>query len=566
MDKAMDKTMENLSGNTNLKNNTNISQPAVDIVQNTLNKAPSLLTDTPSSTNLDANLLVSPTSTMASPVKIEPFQTIPPSTPVNYANQILEALNLDEKTDSQKLQENLIQNQINAILSMGDEEGDLLRAREQYGVGDLRKDLQSINSQILVKQQELAKSDIELIDAMRREENRDTLLPFAQMGQAKLQGDAQIARALKNAEIGVLSAQAVAKQGDVTLAMDLAQQAVDQKYAPYKRQIEQYTQVLSAIAPLLTADEKRQATKQQIKIDSAWKEIEKAENNDKAISDIVVNAAAQGAPQSLISQAQTAKTLGEAAKILGQWAGDYYKTELLKSQLQTEKLQQSKIRADLAASASGTTTQAAQTPEVQAWVKNINSDKAKLSDVPANIKNAVALGLANSESLSPAVTEKINASQAVYDLAETLKTMSGKSASVGFGIGKSLLRVEEPIAGTSRANYTATFNQLKDSLASANLDKLKGAMSDKDIEFLRNVATSLNLNMSEKAFDAELKKIQETAKKVPGVGVSATSASNPFNQALGNTTNTQIPGASIVSSVSDSGDVNFILPTTYNQK
>lgn len=42
-----------------------------------------------------------------------------------------------------------------------------------------------------------------------------------------------------------------------------------------------------------------------------------------------------------------------------------------------------------------------------------------------------------------------------------------------------------------------------------NLDKLKGAMSDKDIAFLRNASTALSLNMTEKEFDKTLKDVKE---------------------------------------------------------
>jgi hypothetical protein len=42
-----------------------------------------------------------------------------------------------------------------------------------------------------------------------------------------------------------------------------------------------------------------------------------------------------------------------------------------------------------------------------------------------------------------------------------------------------------------------------------NLDKLKGATSDKDIAFLKSASSALNLNMSEKEFDQTLKDVKE---------------------------------------------------------
>ena len=49
---------------------------------------------------------------------------------------------------------------------------------------------------------------------------------------------------------------------------------------------------------------------------------------------------------------------------------------------------------------------------------------------------------------------------------------------------------------------------LKDLLAMANLDKIKGAMSDKDIEFLRNTATYLSTDLSETEFEKTLNEIK----------------------------------------------------------
>lgn len=149
-------------------------------------------------------------------------------------------------------------------------------------------------------------------------------------------------------------------------------------------------------------------------------------------------------------------------------------------------------------------------PEVDAWVQQIASGAAKIGDVPAKLKGAVVQGLA--ETATGGDTEKIDGMLDVRTLAEELKTMEGKGGAIGFGIKKTIASKlpgidEDAIAGTDRATYEAKAKQLIDSLAATNLDKLKGAMSDKDIEFLRNIGSSLKFDMTEKAWDAELEKI-----------------------------------------------------------
>ena len=112
----------------------------------------------------------------------------------------------------------------------------------------------------------------------------------------------------------------------------------------------------------------------------------------------------------------------------------------------------------------------------------------------------------NTLSTASPISQKIDASKNVKSLIADLASMSGKKGAVGISLNK-MLSFGATIPGTEAYNYKATFNQLKDTLASANLDKLKGAMSDKDIEFLRNIGTKLSLGMTEEAFDAELKKL-----------------------------------------------------------
>ena len=206
-----------------------------------------------------------------------------------------------------------------AILGMnaiGTESGVKQQELNNLGYQQKLQDYNNLNSQILQKQAELNKSDIELIANMRAEEKRDTLLPFAQMGQAKLQGDAAIMRALKTSEIGVLNAQVLAKQGDIQMAQQIAQDAVDAKFAPYKQQIQTYTDLLKAIEPILTRDEKKQANEQQIRTQIVLKEIDKLST---AQSNALSAAISNNAPQSVLNAINSAQTIDDITKVGSQW-------------------------------------------------------------------------------------------------------------------------------------------------------------------------------------------------------------------------------------------------------
>lgn len=65
------------------------------------------------------------------------------------------------------------------------------------------------------------------------------------------------------------------------------------------------------------------------------------------------------------------------------------------------------------------------------------------------------------------------------------------------------------IPGTDARSSAGKLDQLRDTLASANLDKLKGPMSDKDIEFLRRLAGNLDRYQDEDQLIKELNRLNE---------------------------------------------------------
>lgn len=113
--------------------------------------------------------------------------------------------------------------------------------------------------------------------------------------------------------------------------------------------------------------------------------------------------------------------------------------------------------------------------------------------------------------LTPA---KQSAIQDALTAIEQLETTPWKSWAVWWSFQKYLPWRIKPwewqfIPWTDAATFEARFNNLRDQLTLPNLDKLKGAMSDKDIQFLRNTSAALSLDMSEAEFDKSLKQVKE---------------------------------------------------------
>lgn len=66
------------------------------------------------------------------------------------------------------------------------------------------------------------------------------------------------------------------------------------------------------------------------------------------------------------------------------------------------------------------------------------------------------------------------------------------------------------VPGSKSRAMAGKIEQLQNTLAAANLDKLKGAMSDKDIMFLKNIASNLDPYQDEASFKEQLEKIEGT--------------------------------------------------------
>ena len=275
----------------------------------------SLTSTMPSTTNVQAPNLntVNPL-----PIPTTPVSTTPPIPTQSLADKAVAATQT-QLTDAQKVQEDIISKQMKSILGMSEVGTEAQLTQDELtklGYQQKLQDLNNLNSQIVQKQAEVNQDDVKLVANMRAEERRDTLLPFAQAGQAKLAGDAQIVRALKNSEINLLNAQVLAKQGDIELAKQTAKDAVAMKLAPYKAQIETYTNLLKALDPVLTRDEKKQASEQTLRGQVALKEIEKL---SKFQGDALSAAISNKAPQSVLNAINSAQTIEDISKVGSQW-------------------------------------------------------------------------------------------------------------------------------------------------------------------------------------------------------------------------------------------------------
>lgn len=222
---------------------------------------------TPTTPVATSNVMSPESLGTTSTAAVVPTYTPPSTNPISQNNSAASQLDQLQAADQQAAQDGPVTTQVSGLTQaltklLPQDEGKaqaLQDAENSAGVNTLTSNLNDINSQIVAEQANQNQSDTDLVANQRNLEGVDQLLPFAQEGQAKLAGDAAILRALSTAKIGVLNARATALQGNISLAMTQAQQAVDAKYAPVEDQIKTYQAQIDALSPLMSSEQQKQA-------------------------------------------------------------------------------------------------------------------------------------------------------------------------------------------------------------------------------------------------------------------------------------------------------------------
>lgn len=130
-----------------------------------------------------------------------------------------------------------------------------------------------------------------------------------------------------------------------------------------------------------------------------------------------------------------------------------------------------------------------------------------------------------SSNKKPLSFDKVDQIQTILDKIQELKSSPGKNKAVGGVFQKFIPGFLKPgegdfLPGTDAATFASKFNSFRDNLALPSLDSLKGAMSDKDIQFLRSSATSLSLDMDVDDFDEELQNLEDKYKEILAQGTN----------------------------------------------
>ena len=254
------------------------------------------------------------------------------STPITQG--IIDSYNTTNQQyqDLLKSQQQAGQGQIDLMAQLTGRTADLQAAQEQAGVNTETENLRKYTEQLanLNAQASSLNREAQAIPIQLQQESQGR--GRTEAGVAPLQASRLRENALRALSIGqqadIAAASATGSQIRLQAAKEKAQQVVDLKYKPLEEQLAIKKQAYELNKDLLASVDKKRAEALNIAIQKEQRDLEEKKANEKAISDLIVNASSQNAPASILEKAKKAKTPEDVAMALGSYAGDYWGTKI----------------------------------------------------------------------------------------------------------------------------------------------------------------------------------------------------------------------------------------------
>lgn len=321
-----------------------------------------------------------------------------------------------------------------------------LALEAEAGVPQMQKELMDLNKQIAKTKAEYDKTAVGIQN---------------EAGQTVLGAESRLTPLARQqaADLGALSSMAQAYQGNIALAMDIAERTVALEYGDIEQAIQNEMTMLEARKPLLEGEEKKRAEKVSLALQLRQEKVNEEKSNRETVMQLAIEAAKNGAPASLVASATKMSDPFKVIDVLSGYMSD----------------------------------------PVDALMK-----QAQLSKLQAEAKKAQLENGVDQEAQSELLATMNLAGQLLND--PNLGSISG-------------VQVKSFIAGTEAQRTKAQYEQLKGLLSLENRQKLKGsgAISDFEARTLERAASSLSRSMSDKDFRKELVAVRGALSSAAGV-------------------------------------------------
>src|SRR3990167_7351595 len=205
------------------------------------------------------------------------------------------------------------------------------QAQIDAGVPQLKVQLQNINNAILIKNAEYAQLVAEQEALKADQEGKPITMASIIGSQYQIDRAFAAKKGLAAAEMGLLYAQSQAMTGNIQLALELAQQAVNAKYGPIEDELRIREAQLNAILPILNKEESRYALASQLMIDDQRQALQDQKNRESEINSIMLSAAQAGADANTLSAISRSGSVQNAITA----ASTFYRAQTAKDEAKT---------------------------------------------------------------------------------------------------------------------------------------------------------------------------------------------------------------------------------------
>ena len=174
---------------------------------------------------------------------------------------------------------------------------------KKYGVYDKQKQLEELNLQLASR-----KADYDKAIAAIPGQGRG-------LTTALVAGQTAREQRMASVELGALASVAQAVQGNLSLAQQTADRAVELEFQDRQMRVNQVKSMLDLNYDNLTRAEKKQADQLNYSLQQEQNRIDTEKENRKGVLDLTAQAAQNGAPNTVLTQMSKLKTPEEALKI-----------------------------------------------------------------------------------------------------------------------------------------------------------------------------------------------------------------------------------------------------------
>lgn len=199
--------------------------------------------------------------------------------------------NLYPETEGSKLNQTFLNDIVSLTSDYGQKGADQLKAEQDAGIGTMKQEYADLSGQIATKTAEynaLQTAEDKLVTSKEGQGRGLTLSDISgQQGAIRRQFLAE--KNAKASEIGLIQAQAQAKQGQISQAQATVDRSIDLKYSTIENQLKVKQAQLEALKPYLDKEEKILAERRQVILDREAQDLADKKAAEKQKTDAVLN-------------------------------------------------------------------------------------------------------------------------------------------------------------------------------------------------------------------------------------------------------------------------------------